>query len=84
MALWCALPEVGSTALAVAARAHGVALAAGPNFAPQGGLDGWVRLPYVLGVEQLSLVPERLAAAWADVRSGRVRAAAATDRRIIA
>lgn len=89
MALWCALPGPGSTALAVAAREHGVALAAGPNFAPAGGLDGWVRLPYSLPAEQLAQVPERLAAAWADVlarrdglsdRARRVEA----DRRIIA
>ena len=66
-----------------------MALAAGPNFAPAGGLDGWVRLPYSLPAEQLAQVPERLAAAWADVlarrdglsdRARRVEA----DRRIIA
>lgn len=84
MALWCALPEAGSTALAIAARRHGVALAAGPNFAPRGGLDGWIRLPYALPPDRLALVPERLAAAWRDVTSGRVRADAAADRRIIA
>ncbi|WP_226963807.1 PLP-dependent aminotransferase family protein [Nostocoides sp. F2B08] len=84
MALWCALPEQGSTALVVAARRYGIALAAGPNFAPRGGLDGWVRLPYSLPAGQIELVPERLAQAWDDVTSGRVRAEAATDRRIIA
>lgn len=77
MALWCALPVPGSTALAVAARAHGVVLAAGPNFAPTGGLDGWVRLPYALPADQLARVPALLAAAWDDVVSGRVRGAAA-------
>jgi DNA-binding transcriptional MocR family regulator len=84
MALWCALPEQGSTALVVAAQRYGVALAAGPNFAPRGGLDGWVRLPYSLSPEQMVLVTERLALAWDDVTSGRVSAEAATDRRIIA
>lgn len=84
MALWCALPEPGSTALAVAARGHGVALAAGPNFAPRGGLDGWVRLPYSLPADRMEVVADRLAQAWDDVVSGRVRAAAAADRRIIA
>lgn len=84
MALWCALPEPGSTALAVAARRHGVALAAGPNFAPRGGLDGWIRLPYSLPADRIALVAQRLAEAWDDVTSGRVRAAAAADRRIIA
>jgi DNA-binding transcriptional MocR family regulator len=84
MALWCALPEQGSTALVLAARRYGVALAAGPNFAPHGGLDGWVRLPYSLPAAQIGAVAERLALAWDDVTSGRVRAEAATDRRIIA
>ena len=73
MALWCALPRPGSTRLAVAARRHGVVLAAGPTFAPAGGMDGWVRLPYSLQAAQLAGVAERLAAAWDDVVRGRVR-----------
>lgn len=85
MALWCALPQPGSTLLATAARAHGVVLAAGPNFAPGGGLDGWVRVPYSLPAERLALVPELLAAAWEDVVRGRVRPGAREARqRIIA
>jgi DNA-binding transcriptional MocR family regulator len=84
MALWCALPAPGSTALAVAARRRGVGLAAGPNFAPRGGLDGWVRLPYSLPADRMSRLAQRLAQAWDDVTSGRVRATAAPDRRIIA
>lgn len=72
MALWCALPSSGSTALATAARRYDVALAAGPNFASGGGLDRWVRLPYVLPPAQLGEVAPRLAAAWADVEAGRV------------
>ncbi|ANS78570.1 Transcriptional regulator, GntR family domain [Serinicoccus hydrothermalis] len=72
MALWCALPHSGSTALATAARAYDVALASGPNFAAGGGLDGWVRLPYVLGRDQLEQVAPRLAQAWADVQAGHV------------
>ncbi|SOC52647.1 transcriptional regulator, GntR family [Ornithinimicrobium cerasi] len=84
MALWCALPSPGSTALAVAARSHGVVLAAGPAFAPAGGMDGWVRLPYSLPADQLAGVPERLAAAWDDVVRGRVRPGLAGARRIIA
>jgi DNA-binding transcriptional MocR family regulator len=84
MALWCALPSPGSTALAVAARAYGVVLAAGPVFAPAGGMDGWVRLPYSLPADQLADVPARLAAAWEDVVRGRVRPGLAGERRIIA
>jgi DNA-binding transcriptional MocR family regulator len=84
MALWCALPRQGSTLLAQAARRHGVALASGPNFAPTGGLDGWIRLPYALPKGQLAQVPERLAAAWADVLSGRLRPSRGGRHRIIA
>lgn len=84
MALWCALPTPGSTDLAVAARAHGVLLASGPAFAPTGGMDGWVRLPYSLPADQLALVPGRLAAAWDDVVRGRVRRGPERERRIIA
>ncbi|WP_238335738.1 PLP-dependent aminotransferase family protein [Serinicoccus kebangsaanensis] len=88
MALWCALPASGSTALATAARRYDVALAAGPNFAAGGGLDGWIRLPYVLSPEQLGQVAPRLALAWADVLAGRVEggrdARGEEARRIIA
>lgn len=84
MALWCALPTQGSTDLVVASRAHGVLLAPGPTFAPTGGMDGWVRLPYSLPAHQLARVPGRLAAAWEDVLRGRVRRGPERERRIIA
>lgn len=71
MSLWCRLPEGSSTALAAAARRYDVALAAGPNFAAAGGLDGWMRLPFVLPPEQLEQVVPRLALAWEDVLAGR-------------
>ncbi len=67
MALWCELPTPGSVALTQAARRHDVVLAAGPNFAPTGGLDSWVRLPYSLPADRLAQVAPRLAAAWSDV-----------------
>lgn len=83
MSLWCRLPEGSSTALATAARRYDVALAAGPNFAAGGGLDGWIRLPFVLPPEQLREVVPRLASAWDDALSGRVTDDR-RDRRIIA
>lgn len=73
MALWCRLPEDRSGALAIAAREHGLGLVAGPNFAPTGGLDRWIRLPYTVAEAQLDQVGPRLAAAWDD-------ALKATDR----
>lgn len=85
MALWCRLPTgSGSTALASAARRYDVALASGPNFAAGGGLDGWVRLPYVLPPDRLAEVAPRVAMAWQDVLSGRVRESRAPVHQIIA
>ncbi|WP_249356725.1 PLP-dependent aminotransferase family protein [Brevibacterium sp. 2SA] len=66
MALWARLPEERSGALVSAARAHGVTLASGPNFAPIGGLDRWIRLPYTVAEAELAEVAPRLAAAWED------------------
>lgn len=66
MALWCGLPVELSGALSVAARRHGVVLASGPNFAPAGGLDRWMRLPYTVPEHQLLEVGPRLAAAWSE------------------
>jgi DNA-binding transcriptional MocR family regulator len=64
LALWCELPEALSSALVVAAEQHGVRLAAGPVFAPEGGLERFLRLPYTHRPEELARAVERLAAAW--------------------
>ncbi|WP_246490702.1 PLP-dependent aminotransferase family protein [Brevibacterium oceani] len=66
MALWVRLPEERSGALTAAAAGHGLALVSGPNFAPAGGLDGWIRLPYTVARAELDQVAPRLAAAWQD------------------
>lgn len=83
MALWCRLPENRSGALAIAARQHGLGLVSGPNFAPVGGLDRWIRLPYTVSETQLDEIGPRLAAAWDDalkftdrVPAGRARTVA--------
>ncbi len=71
MALWCRLPSVGATALSVEAERHGVLLAPGPSFAPEGGLDRYLRLPYTVPVRDMEEAVRRIAAAWAVVsRSG--------------
>ncbi|WP_228386301.1 MocR-like transcription factor YczR [Ornithinicoccus halotolerans] len=84
LSLWCELPEPRSTALTVAARRHGVLLASGPTFAPAGGMDSWIRLPYALGPESLVDVPERLEAAWAEALTDEVTGAGAERRPVIA
>lgn len=78
MALWCHLPAAGATALSTEAERHGVLLAPGPSFAPEGGLDRYLRLPYALAAPQLVEAVDRIADAWAVVRSGRGGTAAAT------
>lgn len=77
LALWCALPrDRGATsqvsAMSLCARAErlGVALAPGPLFAVEGGLDGFVRIPWTQSPDRLRAAVERLALAWAAETSG--------------
>lgn len=67
MALWCRLPMAGATALSVEAERHGVLLAPGPSFAPEGGLDRYLRIPYTVPVHDLEEAVRRIAAAWGVV-----------------
>lgn len=70
MALWCQLPSSGATALSAEAEHHGVLLAPGPSFAPEGGLDRWIRIPYTVAPAVLEEAVRRTAAAWRAVRDG--------------
>jgi DNA-binding transcriptional MocR family regulator len=72
LALWCELPEPLSTTLALAAEPHGVLLAAGPAFAPEGGYDRFLRIPLTQPADVLTDAVRRLAPAWDDARSGRL------------
>ena len=68
--LWCELPDgIDATSVAVAAEDEGLLLAAGPRFALTGGLDRWVRLPYVMAPEVMTDAVARLARAVDTVRS---------------
>jgi DNA-binding transcriptional MocR family regulator len=75
LALWCELPAARSSALAAAAERHGLLLPAGPSFAPEGGLERFVRLPYTQSPETLTEAVRRLARAWEETgrRPGKVR-----------
>jgi bifunctional pyridoxal-dependent enzyme with beta-cystathionase and maltose regulon repressor activities len=65
----------------VAAEAEGLLLASGPQFAVEGGLERWLRLPFAHPAEVLVDAVDRLARAWegavadraARRRSGRRR-----------
>jgi len=67
LTLWCELPRPVSTALVRAAAGHRLMLAAGPTFAPVGGMDRWVRLPFVLPADDLTEAVRRLGVAWAEI-----------------
>ncbi len=67
MALWCRLPSGSATALSGEAERRGVLLAPGPSFAPEGGLDRYVRLAYAIAAGQLVEAVGRIAEAWAAV-----------------
>lgn len=70
LALWCALPAEGASALAAQAGTVGVRVVPGPVFSVDGlGLQRFVRLPYTLAERDLREAVERLAAAWSTVRS---------------
>lgn len=71
LALWCRLPAPLSTALTVAAERRGVLLAAGSSFAPDGGLERFLRLPFNRPPEQLDEAVERIASAWHEARQHR-------------
>ena len=66
LTVWCRLPRAASSALSVTAEKHGVYLAAGPSFAPHGGLEHYVRLPYTLPPDTLTEAVRRLEAAWRE------------------
>jgi DNA-binding transcriptional MocR family regulator len=70
LALWCELPTDEAVAVATEAEHRGVAVTPGPVFAVGGGLNRFVRIPWTRSPEQLEQAVDRLAQAWAVVRSG--------------
>lgn len=66
LSLWAELPRAEATALAALAESHGVRIAPGPRFGVSGAFERFLRLPFTLSEEQLTLGVERLAKA--DVR----------------
>jgi DNA-binding transcriptional MocR family regulator len=85
LSLWCELPGPGrglGLALAHEAERHGVIVAPGPVFAPEGGLDRFVRIPYTRRAEELERAVEALAAAW-DVVTARRSTATRTAGRVM-
>lgn len=74
LSLWCELPvarPAGAVALAAEAERHGVAVSPGPMFAVDGGLDGFVRIPFTRPADELREAVERLDTAWEALGTGR-------------
>ncbi|MGO3328495.1 MocR-like transcription factor YczR [Gordonia sp. (in: high G+C Gram-positive bacteria)] len=53
LCLWVRLPRPAATATAAAAVGLGVRLTPGSGFAPDGGLENYIRIPYTLGSDEL-------------------------------
>ena len=71
LALWCELPAPLSSALTAAAERQHVLLASGASFAPEGGLERYLRLPYTRSPEDLTEAVARLEVAWQDAQRHR-------------
>jgi DNA-binding transcriptional MocR family regulator len=64
LSLWVKLPEGAASEFAQVALRHGVSVVPGPLASPDGGFNDHLRLPYVLGPEQMEEGVRRLARAW--------------------
>ena len=72
LCLWVELPEALSTPLCAAADARGVVLAPGSQFAVEGGLERFVRLPFTgHRPDVVAEAVDRIALAWQDAVSAR-------------
>lgn len=72
LCLWTELPEALSTPLCAAADRRGLVLAPGSQFAVEGGLERFLRLPFTgHSAEVVTEAVDRLALAWDDAVSGR-------------
>ena len=87
LCLWCELPGPGrglGLALADEAERHGVIIAPGPVFAPDGGLDRFVRIPYTRREDELETAVRRIAAAWGEVSARRSTSTRTSGRVMVA
>lgn len=69
LSLWAELPRAEATALAAIAESHGVRVAPGPRFGVSGAFERFLRLPFTLPEEQLTIGVERLAEADARLHA---------------
>ncbi|MCU1530248.1 MAG: hypothetical protein JWP75_4011 [Frondihabitans sp.] len=70
LAMWVGLGAPLSSALALAARSHGVTITAGPRFGIDGAFERWIRIPIASPAAELTQGIEGLARAWATLDPG--------------
>lgn len=73
MCVWCRLPAPLARPLTAAAERAGVAIAPGPMFGVEGGLDRFVRIPWTRSGTELENAVDALALAWAGLRARRAQ-----------
>ncbi|CAN5250618.1 PLP-dependent aminotransferase family protein [soil metagenome] len=67
LTVWVNLEAPVSSQLALAARNHGLVIAAGPRFGMDGVFERFIRIPFSHPTEQIDGAVDALAAAWHDV-----------------
>lgn len=67
LTLWVGLGRPVSSQLTLAARQQGLLLAAGPRFGLDGAFERFLRIPFSVGIEELDIAVDALAAAWSDL-----------------
>jgi DNA-binding transcriptional MocR family regulator len=70
LATWVNLGRPVSSRLALAARSHGLLLAAGPRFGLDGAFERHLRVPITYPLDVTARALDALAAAWADLGAG--------------
>lgn len=73
LALWVGLDRAESSQLALHARNHGLLLAAGPRFGPDGAFERFLRIPITAGIEDTARGIELLSTTWHELRQVRPR-----------
>jgi DNA-binding transcriptional MocR family regulator len=86
LCLWCRLPAPAASSLVAAAERAGVAIAPGPIFGVDGGLERFVRIPFARPEADLVAAVDVLAEVWGDVSARRSaeRGRRTPDRVIVA
>jgi len=74
ISVWVGLGSAASSQLAIAARANGLMITAGPRFAADGAFERFIRVPFCLSVDQLDPALDALERSWASLQRAGGRA----------